>query len=202
MSDSASRFNLAAAGKLVLFAVVMFGFGYALVPLYYKICQVTGLNNLLNAQSTGDFVPVAERRLRLEFDTNARGLVSMKPNIRLLHDARPGQSYSVIYTLQNLSGRPLVAQAVPSYGPPRAGRWFRKIQCFCFEQLTMTANEVRQSPVVFVIDPELPADINTIALSYTFFEVEGAQIPHTNHGALPEHGSLPEIAGNHLPASQ
>ena len=155
----------------------MFGFGYALVPLYYKICQVTGINNLLNAQSADDLIPDPERRLRLEFDTNTRGLVAMEPNIRLLHDAQPGQSYSVIYTLKNLSGRPLAAQAVPSYGPRRAGRWFRKIQCFCFEQLAMAAGEVRQAPVVFVIDPELPADIGTIALSYTVFEVEGAPLP-------------------------
>ena len=112
--------------RLALFAVFMFGFGYAMVPLYYKICEITGINNLLNPQSVEDFRPDADRALRLEFDVNARGLVSMTPNIRLMPDARPGQTYSVIYTLKNLSGRPIRAQAVPSYGPRRAGQWFQK----------------------------------------------------------------------------
>ncbi len=178
-----AKTNLTAAGKLTLFAVAMFAFGYALVPLYYKICEVTGINNLLNPQSAEGLSIDKNRIVRLEFDVNSRGLVSMEPNIRLLSEAHPGKTYSVIYTLKNLSGRPLLAQAVPSYGPRRAGRWFRKIQCFCFTQLTMAVDEVRQAPVVFVVESELPTDINVIALSYTFFEIEGGQVPDEhNHG--------------------
>ncbi len=164
--------NAAAGGKLALFALVMFGFGYALVPLYYKICEVAGINNLLNPQ-TYDGAADENRALRLEFDTNARGLVAMRPGLRLMEAARPGETYSIVYTLENLSGRPLRAQAVPSFGPPRAGKWFRKIRCFCFDQLTLAPGEVRREPVVFVVDAELPPDIGVIALSYTFFEVEG-----------------------------
>ena len=179
-----SEFNIVAGGKLALFAMAMFAFGYALVPLYYKICEVTGINNLLNPQSVRHLGVDEDRILRVEFDTNARGLVSMQPNIRLLPGANPGQTYSVIYTLKNLSGKPLLAQAIPSFGPPRAGKWFRKIQCFCFTQLTLAAGETRQEPVVFVLDADMPDDINTIALSYTFFEVEGGHIPseHRAHG--------------------
>ena len=99
----------------------------------------------------------------------------MIPNLRLMKAITPGESYSVIYTIKNLSGRRLVGQAVPSYGPPRAGKWFKKIQCFCFDKLTLEKDETRQSPVVFVIDGKLPEDIHSIALSYTFFEVEGSQ---------------------------
>lgn len=173
ISGMPMRANIVAGGKLALFAVAMFGFGYALVPIYYKICEVTGINNLLNPQSAGDAVVAESRPVRLEFDTNARGLVSMKPNRRLIEEAETGQTYSIIYTLENISNKPLQAQAVPSFGPPRAGKWFRKIRCFCFDQLSMEPGEVREEPVVFVVDSELPGDIATIALSYTFFEVEG-----------------------------
>ena len=169
------HFNIAAASKLAVFAIVMLGFGYALVPLYEKICEVAGINNLLNPQRVDHLSTDITRRLRLEFDVNARGLVSMKPNTVLMENVHPGKTYSVIYTLKNLSGKPLLAQAVPSYGPPRAGKWFRKTHCFCFDQITMAAGEVRQEPVVFVIDPSVPEDINTIALSYTFFEIEGGR---------------------------
>ena len=134
----------------------MFGFGYAMVPLYEKICAVTGINNLLNPSSVDDIIPAVGRSVRVEFDTNSRTQVSMIPNLRLMKAITPGESYSVIYTIKNLSGRRLVGQAVPSYGPPRAGKWFKKIQCFCFDKLTLEKDETRQSPVVFVIDGKLP----------------------------------------------
>lgn len=170
----------ASGGKLALFALAMFGFGYALVPLYYKICEATGINNLLNPQTYSRPAAGDNRVLRVEFDTNARGLVAMRPNLRLLETARLGETYSVIYTLENLSGKPLRAQAIPSFGPPRAGKWFRKIRCFCFDQLTLAPGEVRREPVVFVVDGALPDDIPVIALSYTFFEIEGgAPVPET-----------------------
>ena len=113
------------------------------------------------------------REVRTEFVTSARAPVAMRPNMQLAN-LRPGKTYTVIYTLQNLSNRPVVAQALPSYSPQRAGRWFKKVQCFCFEQLRLAAGEVVQAPVVFVIDKNLPDDIKTISLSYDFFEVEGA----------------------------
>ena len=190
MSDA--RLTSIAGAKLALFALAMFGFGYALVPLYEKICEATGINNLLNPQTYDGALADEARALRLEFDTNARGLVAMRPNLRLMEAVRPGETYSVIYTLENLSGKPLRAQAVPSFGPPRAGKWFRKIRCFCFDQLTLAPGEVRQEPVVFVVDAALPPDIGVIALSYTFFEVEGgAPVP----GHSPEHSSAHEICG-------
>lgn len=163
----------ASAVKLTFFAMVMFAFGYAMVPLYEKICQVTGLNNLLQPQAEeGEFTPDPTRLVRVEFDTNARGMVAMTPSMELAQ-LTPGKTYSVIYTLENLTDAPLIGQAVPSYSPRRADRWFKKIQCFCFDQLHMQPGEVRQAPVVFVVDPAMPDDINTLSLSYTFFEVEG-----------------------------
>lgn len=161
------------AVKLSFFAVVMFAFGYAMVPLYEKICEVTGLNNLLTPQADADdFTPDPSRLVRAEFDTNARGMVAMTPSMEIA-ELTPGKTYSVIYTLKNLTDKPLIGQAVPSFSPRRADRWFKKIQCFCFDQLEMAPGEVRQAPVVFVIDTTLPPDIETLSLSYTFFEVEG-----------------------------
>ena len=161
------------AVKLSFFAVVMFAFGYAMVPLYEKICQVTGLNNLLNPQAEeGDFTPDPNRIVRTEFDTNARGMVAMTPSMHIAN-LTPGKTYSVIYTLENLTDKPLIGQAVPSFSPRRGDRWFKKIQCFCFDQLQLAPGEVRQAPVVFVIDTDMPPEVETLSLSYTFFEVEG-----------------------------
>lgn len=167
-------YNLAAAAKLALLAVLMFGFGFAMVPLYYKFCEVTGINNLL----APDDVPAASlaaRDVRVDFDVNSRADIVITPTVRTIAKARTGESYSVIYTITNTSGRKLIGQAVPSYAPRRAAKWFAKIQCFCFDQLTLDKGEVLQAPVVFVVAPELPSDIPAVALSYTFFEVEGAQ---------------------------
>ena len=160
------------AVKLALCAALMFGFGYALVPIYYFVCEITGINNLLNP----DDAPAAQsdREVRVELDANAaEAIVAMTPKTRLM-TLRAGQTYSVIYELKNLTNRRIAGQSIPSYAPARAARWFKKLQCFCFEQLKMEANEVREFPVVFAIDPELPDDIHTISLSYTFFQVEGA----------------------------
>src|SRR5690606_366332 len=86
----------------------------------------------------------------------------------------PGELKQVTYEIRNRSNRPVTGQAIPSYGPQLAGRYFRKLDCFCFTQQTLAPGEVRRMPVVFVIDGGLPRDVNTITLSYTFFEVEGA----------------------------
>ena len=170
-------YNFAAAAKLSLLAVLMFGFGFAMVPLYYKFCEITGINNLLApADAPDEFVAAAARDVRVEFDVNSRADdIEITPTIRSIAKAQTGESYSVIYTIKNNSGRKLVGQAVPSFAPRRAAKWFAKIQCFCFDQLTMEKDEVLQAPVVFVIGRELPDDIPAIALSYTFFEVPGAQ---------------------------
>jgi cytochrome c oxidase assembly protein subunit 11 len=166
--------SVVVAGKLTALAVCMFAFGYAMVPLYEKFCEATGINNLLNpAQGVEKFTPTPERTLRVEFVTNSRGQVGMTPNMEVAEFVT-GKTYSVIYTLSNLTDDRLIGQAVPAYAPVRGERWFKKLQCFCFDQLKMAASEVRQVPVVFVIDPEIPEDIETLSLSYTFFEIPGA----------------------------
>jgi cytochrome c oxidase assembly protein subunit 11 len=85
----------------------------------------------------------------------------------------PGEIATVEYEIANVRSEAVTAQAVPSYGPARAAEHFRKMECFCFTQQTLAPGETRRMPVVFVVDPQLPRDVNTITLSYTFFEVAG-----------------------------
>jgi cytochrome c oxidase assembly protein subunit 11 len=163
------------AVKLAACAALMFGFGYALVPIYYFVCDITGINNLLNPDDAPARLAAAtDREVRVELDANAdEKIVAMTPKTRVMN-LRPGQTYSVIYELKNLKASPVAGQAIPSYAPRRAAQWVKKLQCFCFEQLKMEADETREFPVVFAVSSDLPDDIHTISLSYTFFNVEGA----------------------------
>ncbi|MFO1321229.1 MAG: cytochrome c oxidase assembly protein [Burkholderiales bacterium] len=160
--------------KLIVVAVAMFGFGYALVPFYKKICEVTGLNQLQKADEVTNTQVDASRTVLLEFDGNLRNELPWKfrPVSRSMK-VHPGQLVQVVYEVRNESDDAVSGQAIPSYGPQVAGRYFRKLDCFCFSKQELKPREVRQMPVVFVIEPGLPADVNTITLSYTFFRVEG-----------------------------
>jgi cytochrome c oxidase assembly protein subunit 11 len=160
--------------RLALVAVGMFGFGYALVPFYYQICAAWGVNSLGEvAEKPANTQIDATRTITVEFDSNAHGLAwRFKPLLNHI-EVHPGQVATVEYEVTNERAEPVTAQAVPSYGPPIAGEYFKKIECFCFTQQTLAAGEVRRMPVTFVVDPKLPKDVNSIALSYTFFEVAG-----------------------------
>ena len=85
----------------------------------------------------------------------------------------PGEVTTVVYEVVNVRDAAVTGQAVPSYGPALAGEYFKKLECFCFTQQTLAAGETRRMPVTFVVDPKLPKDVNTIAVSYTFFEIPG-----------------------------
>ena len=172
MSDP--RDNRALLAKLGLVAVAMFGFGYALVPFYEKICQVTGLRDIAQPDPVANTQVDASRNVRLELDSNVRKLPWQFRPLTPVIGVHPGEVTQVMFEIVNTTNRPLTGQAVPSYGPREAGNYFRKLECFCFSKQTLQPGERRQMPVVFVIDRALPADIATITLSYTFFEVEGA----------------------------
>lgn len=161
--------------RLSLVAAGMFGFGYALVPFYYQICKAWGVGQLEQADgsSPANTQVDATRTVTIEFDANSHGLAwRFKPVVNHI-EVHPGQVASVEYEVVNEQAQPVTAQAVPSYGPQLAGEYFRKIECFCFTQQTLAGGETRRMPVVFVVDPKLPKDVNTISLSYTFFEVAG-----------------------------
>ena len=162
--------------KMLVVTVVMFGFGYALVPLYKKICEVTGVNEIekANAPLANSQVDSA-RVVTLELDANVRSDLPWKFRpLQASVKVHPGQLVQVMYEVRNDSDRPVTGQAIPSYGPQIAGLYFRKQECFCFAKQTFAPGEVRQMPVVFVIEAGLPKDVTTITLSYTFFNVEGA----------------------------
>lgn len=163
--------------KLTVFTLVMFAFGFALVPIYKKICEVTGVNDFDKPEQIKNTQVDLSRTIKVEFDANTRHLPwSFKPEVTSVN-VHPGELTTVIYEVSNTTARAMVGQAIPSYGPTQAAMHFRKLECFCFKAQTFTAQEKRLMPVVFVIDPELPKDINTITLSYTFFEMPGGVAP-------------------------
>lgn len=169
------QLNLATMRKLFIVSVAMFGFGFALVPFYQKICEVTGVNRLLKPAEVENTQVDATRLVTIEFDSNLR--TSLPWTFRPLQTSvriHPGELTTVIYEIRNTSTRAITGQAIPSYGPQLAERFFKKLDCFCFTQQTLQPGESRQLPVVFVIESGLPQDVNTITLSYSFFEIEGA----------------------------
>ena len=171
--------------RLLIVALLMFGFGYALVPMYKAICEITGINVVTNKNEYGIRAYGAKktatdntqvdysRSITIEFDSNIKGALFFKPekNYMVVH---PGELNQITYAVTNQLDKPMVAQAIPSYAPKVATSSFTKLECFCFVQQTLAANETRQMPVLFVIGNDLPKDVKTITLSYTFFEIQGA----------------------------
>jgi cytochrome c oxidase assembly protein subunit 11 len=187
-------------GKLVVVAVAMFGFGYALVPMYRAICDALGINVLSVAEqriASGSWTGRhgaktntqvdTTRLITVEFDANARGPWDFKPAQRSVQ-VHPGALTTVMYEFQNIQNRTMAAQAIPSYAPRQASAHFNKLECFCFNEYTLAPGEKKQWPVSFVIDPRLPRDVTTITLSYTFFEVGGKvpAAPVSSVGLAPE----------------
>ena len=172
--NAASGHNVVTLRKLIVIACAMFGFGFALVPFYKKICEVAGINNVLKADTLTNTQIDASRWLTVEFDANVRrGLPWTFTPVEKQVRFHPGELVQVTFEIRNDAPRPVTGQAIPSYGPQLAGRYFKKLECFCFTQQTLQPGEVRRMPVVFVIEKDLPQDINTVTLSYSFFEVEG-----------------------------
>jgi cytochrome c oxidase assembly protein subunit 11 len=175
--DSASadqrRSNLALFKRLAVVVVGMFAFGYALVPFYERICEATGLRNIAQADAVKNTQVDATRSVRIEFDSNLRNLPWTFKPLEPVVNVHPGEIRQVVYEVVNTTGRAITGQAIPSYGPQYAVKYFQKLECFCFARQTLQPGETRKMPVVFVVDPAVPADLPTITLSYTFFEVEG-----------------------------
>lgn len=175
--------------RLVVGALVMFGFGFLLVPFYDKICEVTGINNILRADEAVNTQVDTSRLITVQFDANIHDLPwqfhSLQPAVKV----HPGELTVIAYEVTNQRDVPVTGQAVPSYGPALAGQYFRKMDCFCFTQQTLAPGERRSMPVAFVLDPALPAEVTTVTLSYTFFEIAG-RAPQADAGPRrPERAS-------------
>jgi len=183
---------------LALFFIppLMFGFGYLMVPIYDIFCEITGLNG-----KTGRVELVEVRRMQpdesrlvtVEFmaNLNQDTPIDFGPSVTHMQ-VHPGKPYQTTYRARNTSAAHLTSQAVPSVSPSRASTYFNKTECFCFTRQEFTAHESRELPVRFIIHPDLPGDIDTVTLAYTFFEVTGGASSHDDHGnrgGQPGHGS-------------
>ena len=173
MSDDLQQKNIKLVIKLLLVVVLMFGFGFALVPLYDVLCDITGQNIKLQAavEQNAAFVVDEAREVTVEFITAVNESTPMKfaaetSSIKV----NPGKYYTVNFYAKNLSKQLIKAQAIPSIAPGLTEQFFKKIQCFCFETQTFEVNEEKNMPVRFVVDPKLPERYKTITLSYTFFD--------------------------------
>jgi cytochrome c oxidase assembly protein subunit 11 len=175
-TDERSRSNSTLLRKLLIVTCVMFGFCFSMVPFYKKLCEVTGLNNVLAADEVSNTQVDATRTVTMQFDTNLRSDLpwTFRPLERSV-SFHPGELVRVDFEVRNNSNRAITGQAIPSWGPQVAGRSMKKLECFCFSQQTLQPGEVRTMPVVFVLEKTLPDDVNFVTMSYTFFEVPGRE---------------------------
>ncbi len=173
--SSVKQANQRLLKRLLLLVVGMFGFGFAMVPLYNVFCEITGLNGKTNAEAMTlvESAVDSERLITVEFVANINQAApwQFKPTVSKMQ-VHPGEFYRTSYFAQNLTDQLLVGQAVPSVAPGLAAQHFQKIECFCFSRQEFAPNEGRDMPVSFRIDPDLASDITTVTLSYTFFKLD------------------------------
>ncbi len=168
-----SKAHAMVAGKMLALAVGMFGFGYAMVPMYDIICEITGLNGKTGRVSIAEAEAaqaVADREVIVEFTStiNASGSWTFRPTTREMR-VKPGQTYQTAYYAENLTDRTTVGQATPSVTPSAAAKYFNKTECFCFTQQLFEPRASKDMPLIFIIDPDLPLNVDRVTLSYTFF---------------------------------
>lgn len=188
------RAHLSTLGKLSVLVTLMFGFGFAMVPIYRAICEVTGVNFLTkadpSAQRWANNTQIdTSRRITVEFDANQVGEFRFVPEQRSM-DVHPGELVTVHYRLVNTQDRPMAGQAIPSYAPAVSAQYFHKLECFCFRQQALEGLEERSFPVVFVLDPKLPETVTTITLSYAFFGVGTGMQPQAAQQSTPTPSGL------------
>jgi cytochrome c oxidase assembly protein subunit 11 len=175
MVDNATQ----TASKLCIFAIAMFGFGYALVPLYDVLCDVTGLNGKtgeITAESASKLVIDYDRTVTVEFDTNVNSDLPWQfkaANKKLV--VHPGKVTEAVFVAVNNSSAEVTGQAVPSVAPPQASLFFNKTECFCFTRQTLAAHEQKEMIIRFVVETGLPKNISTLTLSYTFFVAQKSE---------------------------
>jgi cytochrome c oxidase assembly protein subunit 11 len=175
------------AGRLVFMAVAMFGFGFLLVPIYDAFCEITGLGGKTNSIAATEISTEVDqsREINLEFVTTVNQYAPWEFHSRVKEmTVHPGGMYEAIFIARNLTDEAKIAQAVPSVAPAIAAKHFRKLECFCFTSQEFAPGEEKEMPVRFIVDSDLPDYIDTITLSYTFFDT--ARI--TDSSAV-EHGT-------------
>ncbi|EGQ9976951.1 cytochrome c oxidase assembly protein [Vibrio parahaemolyticus] len=161
--------------KLVLATFAMFGFGFALVPLYDVMCDALGINGKTSDVATiqpAGMQPDLSRTIRVEFMAHVNPDMpwEFKPKV-ISMNVHPGEVVQTEYLAFNESGQRLVGQAVPSVSPGNGAAYFNKIECFCFTQQPLDGKQHAQMPLIFYIEPDLPDSIHTLTLSYTLYKL-------------------------------
>jgi len=192
--------NRSTLGKLSVMVLLMFGFGFAMVPIYRAVCEATGVNLLTkadpSAQRWANNTQIdRSRRVTVEFDANQSGSFRFMPERRSI-EVHPGELVTIHYQLTNTESQAMAGQAIPSYAPAVSAQYFHKLECFCFKQQELGANEQRSFPVVFVVDPKLPDTVNTITLSYAFFGIGTGMQPQASSGDLPGQPLMRRASGS------
>lgn len=171
--DDVKKKNARLVRTLGLVAVLMFGFGFALVPLYDVLCDITGLNGKVESTAVKEVAYQVDksREVTVEFVTSLNESAPMVFRSEMKQiKVHPGEYYTVNFYAENLTDKPMVAQAIPSISPGLAAEYFKKTECFCFTEQSFKPHEGRTMPVRFVLNPDLPKQYKTITLAYTFFD--------------------------------
>lgn len=159
--------------QLLMITVGMFAFGFALVPLYDIMCEVTGFNGKTAGKYEGPAIEVdADREITIQFlaSNNANMPWEFRPTVRKMK-VTPGKMQRTAFYARNVTGDTMVGQAVPSVTPFNAAQFLHKTECFCFEQQQLAQGEGLDMPLLFIIDSNLPEDVTTLTLSYTLYDV-------------------------------
>ena len=173
MNENLAKKNQRLVRKLVFVVIAMFGFGFALVPIYDVFCDLTGINGKTDAEAAEEVIYEVDtsREITIEFVTSLNESAPIEFYAeRKKMKVHPGQYYTVNFYAQNKTNKDMVARAIPSISPGITAEYFEKIECFCFDEQTFKAKERKTMPVRFVINPELETRYRTITLSYTFFD--------------------------------
>ena len=161
--------------KLLLLVAGMFGFGFALVPVYSLLCEVTGLGGRTGGMYTYDpaaVTPDESRYVNVTFLTNTNDGMpwTFRPDVNGLR-VHPGELAEAKFYVRNTTDKTMVAQAVPSLAPGSAAAYFHKTECFCFTRQVLAPGEELEMPMRFFVAPEIPRNVESVSLSYTLFDV-------------------------------
>jgi cytochrome c oxidase assembly protein subunit 11 len=186
MTGERTAANRKVVKRLTIAALAMFGFGFALVPLYNVFCDITGINGKTGRieleQALSQKVD-EDRLVTVEFLATVHSDLpwEFKPMVRKIK-VHPGEVTEVNYFAENKKDEPVTGQAVPSLAPGLAAKYFNKTECFCFTRQSLGPLEAKQMPLRFVVDPALPDEVHTVSLSYTFYQAEAVAADKENSG--------------------
>ena len=173
--------------RLLLVVVGMFGFGFALVPLYEVFCEITGFNGRTSNEAAAVNTRTVDtsRSINVQFITRVnQGMPwDFQPEVKMVR-VHPGETKVVNFLVENRTGNNMVAQAIPSVAPGEAGLYLNKTECFCFEQQPLAAGDSTAMPMQFYLDPDIPKHIHTLTLQYTLYDITANATPDVLANAL------------------